>query len=130
MVIQYKKLYWCETYGIVHRRLIIAYSKIEAKRFFSKRYGSYLSSIEADKICRLPKIYQEHIVSFQCGPIECGILNYFPIKFLKDCKAEIVDKNDKRFLIAKRMFRNSDKGLMFCFYIKNKKLHQMYQEII
>jgi len=126
---QYKKLYWCETYGIVHRRFVIAFSKIESKRLFSKRYGNFLSSVESDKICRLPNLYQKEIVGFQSGTIECGILNHFPIKFLKDCGSKIIDKNDEQFLIAKRMF-SVDKGKVFSFFSKKKRMYQMYQEIL
>lgn len=127
---QYKKLYWCETYGIVHRRFVIAFSKIEAKRFFSKRYGCFISSVEADKICRLPILYQKDIVGFQSGTIDSGILNHFPIKFLKDCNIEIVNKTSKNFFVAKRMFKDFDKGKIFSIYLKNRKLHQINQEII
>lgn len=113
---KYKTLYWCTTHCMSCKGFIIATSSREAKKIYAKAHGAFASSIDVERIVRLPTQFQ-------------NINELYPSDLIiKACNGELITEQSKSFLIAKRMFKGL-RGRIFSFYSKRKKMSRMFQEI-
>jgi hypothetical protein len=121
---KYKKLYWCyDPATHAHARPLIANSIYSARKNFATYFGYYTTDIEAIKIKRLPKQYQDQ--NLDIWPDD---------QVVKDCGIVIIHhgicSNDdliKKLLSVSRRQFDLKKGRIF--YFKDCKNKYVMQEI-
>lgn len=118
---KYKNIYICEDCVGKYSRLIVANGYYEARKIFAKLHGFYAVDCFVKRLARLPAQLQgQNINPLPDDKLvnSCGIL----IIDVTKCTADPVEL--KIISIAKRVFKDRSKRIIYCKELKNRFVFQ------